>query len=95
MLILYYKPACPFSARVLRANQTIGAKLILRDISTEPAARAELIQKGGKSQVPFLEDSDRSIFLYESLDIIAYLEKQYGQGTIASEPGSSKICSME
>ena len=81
MLKLYYRPSCPFCVRVLRANESIKAPLELVDISVDPDARAELIEKGGKSQVPYLEDTKRQEGLYESLDIIDYLISHYGGPT--------------
>jgi glutathione S-transferase len=40
--------------------------------------RAELRERGGKVQVPFLVDPNTGRELYESDDIVAYLEKEYG-----------------
>ena len=75
MLNLYYKPSCYYSARVFAANEKIGAELVLRDVSADPATKAALLEKGGKTQTPFLEDTDRGVSMYESLFIIAYLDK--------------------
>ncbi len=75
MLNLYYKPGCYYSARVFVANEKIGAELVLRDVSANLVAKAALLEKGGKVQTPFLEDTDRRVSMYESLFIIAYLDK--------------------
>lgn len=50
-------------------------ELPLRDITSEPGARDELIRVGGKAQVPclFIDGAP----LYESDDIIAYLSKAF------------------
>jgi glutaredoxin 3 len=74
MLNLYYKPTCPFSRRVLKANEEIKAGLVLYDVSADEMLRAELIAKGGKKQVPFLEDTDKGVTMYESDAIITYLK---------------------
>jgi glutathione S-transferase len=37
----------------------------------------ELLQIGGKQQVPFLLDRSADISLYESDDIVEYLEQRY------------------
>lgn len=95
MITLYYKPTCPYCARVLAANQTIGAELVLRNITAEPAAKAELLAKGGKTQVPFLEDTARDISMYESLDIIAYLNKFYGRGETPLVAAVGNVCPIE
>ena len=34
----------------------------------------ELMEKGGKRQVPFLVDEERGVSMYESDDIITYIE---------------------
>ena len=36
----------------------------------------ELMEKGGKRQVPFLIDEEKGISMYESDDIIKYLEEK-------------------
>ena len=80
MLNLYIKPYCPYCARVMAANETIKAPIHYRDITSDPEIRDQLMTKGGKSQVPFLEDIDRNVTMYESEDIIAYLQTYYGEG---------------
>ena len=45
-----------------------------RDIA-EPANIKILLEKGGKSQVPFLIDSEHGMSLYESEDIIDYVKR--------------------
>lgn len=78
MLTLYYMPTCPFCQRVLSEAQTLGIAMDLKDISADDAVLDELIEKGGKKMVPFLEDTDRGVSMYESGDIIAYLTEHYG-----------------
>lgn len=73
-MILYYKPTCPFCIRVINAAQHMGATLDLRDVSANPDAYAELLAQGGKSQVPFLVDEAEGTKMYESADIIEYLQ---------------------
>ena len=77
MLTLFYKPTCPFCQRVLGEVEEMGIKLNLKDISADSVALEELIEKGGKKQVPFLEDDERGVTMYESGDIIAYLQEHY------------------
>lgn len=84
MLTLFYKPTCPYCQRVLGEAESMGITLQLKDISGDENVVNELIEKGGKKQVPFLHDDngtpetidDRD--LYESNDIIAYLGEHYG-----------------
>lgn len=77
MLTLYYKPSCPFCHRVLDVVERMGIQVDLKDIASDDALRAELIEKGGKQQVPFLVDSERGMQMYESGDIVAYLEEHH------------------
>lgn len=95
MLNLYYKPYCPYSVRVTTANETINAPLQLLDVVADPAHKAALIEKGGKYQVPFLEDTDRGVTMYESVDIINYLQVNYGQGEAPVVVPVPNVCPIE
>jgi glutaredoxin 3 len=95
MLNLYYKPSCPYCQRVLQANDGIQAPLVLHDVLADPAHLAALIEKGGKRQVPYLEDTDRGISMYESLDIIEYLRSHYGQGKDVKWDEVGNVCPIE
>jgi glutathione S-transferase len=72
---LYQFESCPFCARVRRFMAEAGLDLPVKDTLRDPAARAELIAGGGNSMVPCLRiERDGEVrWLYESLDIIAYL----------------------
>lgn len=95
MLNLYYKPTCPYCQRVLAANETIKAPVELKDVLTDPANKAELLEKGGKPQVPFLEDTDRGVSLYESMDIIEYLRTHYGNGIAVEVKDVGNVCPID
>lgn len=69
--------------------------LVLRDIMTSSEALADLLAVGGKRQVPFLHDSARGVFLYESLDIIEYLRTHYQPtAELALEP-VLRVCPID
>ena len=70
-LVLYYKPTCPFCAKVLDFMEEDGIELPLRNILTDDAALKTLIEVGGKKRVPCLFIDGEP--LYESNDIIDYL----------------------
>lgn len=72
---LFIKQTCPYCHKVLRFMESAQITLPLRDIVNEPGAREELVNIGGKAQVPCL--IKRGVALYESDDIIAYLKKQF------------------
>ena len=73
MLILYTKTNCPFCEKVLRRAHELGITLETRNIA-EPKNLDELMKLGGKRQVPFLVDEERAVSMYESDDIVRYLE---------------------
>ena len=80
-LSLYHFFSCPFCARVHRAVKQMGLDLELRDITAEQGHRDDLIQGGGRSTVPCLriERPDGDVtWMYESKDIIQWLEHQVG-----------------
>ena len=74
-VILYVKTSCPYCEKVLRRARELGIKLETRNIS-EPRHLDELMNLGGKRQVPFLGDEARNVSMYESDDIVRYLEKR-------------------
>lgn len=81
---LYQFHACPFCVKVRRAMQRLNLPIELRDAKSEGPYREELKQQGGEVKVPCLriEKADGSVeWMYESSDIIAYLEKQYPLAT--------------
>lgn len=81
MLTLYYKPTCPFCQRVLGEAEALGVKFNLKDISADETIANELIERGGKRMVPYLVDEVRSVEMYESGDIVNYLQEHYPNGT--------------
>lgn len=81
MLTLYYKPTCPFCQRVLGEAEALGVKFNLKDISADETLAEELIARGGKRMVPYLVDEEKSVEMYESGDIVAYLQEHHNHGT--------------
>lgn len=69
-LSLFYRPACPFCQKVLGFLQIQGLQIELKDISNEEL-KNELVEVGGKSQVPCLLIEGEP--LYESDEIIEWL----------------------
>lgn len=85
MLTMYYKPTCPFCRRVMAVTDRLGVEVEMKDVNDDTIA-AELIEKGGKRQVPYLIDTDQAVEMYESDDIVAHLQKHYGEGGGESKP---------
>lgn len=95
MLNLYVKTHCPYCIRVLEANEVIEAPLNVRDIYLDTSLKAELLAKGGKTQVPYLEDTDRQVSMYESLAIIEYLKENYGNGNEVVVKTVGNVCPID
>ncbi len=74
---LYYYPSCPFCQRVLRFMDARGIadKIVLKNIHADDEADATLVRVGGKHQVPCLFVDGEP--MYESADIIDYLERAF------------------
>ncbi|MCB0044608.1 MAG: glutathione S-transferase N-terminal domain-containing protein [Caldilineaceae bacterium] len=72
-LLLYKMDACPYCIRVMNFMQANQIEIPQRSTDTDPAARADLIEAGGKAQVPALQIDGE--ILYESGDIIAWMEE--------------------
>ena len=77
-LILYTRPGCPFSAKVLLELAVMGLEVEEKSIKDRPM-QDELLEKGGKLQTPYLIDTETGSALYESDAIIAYLHERFGQ----------------
>ncbi|WP_078118283.1 glutaredoxin family protein [Thiosocius teredinicola] len=78
-LALYQFKACPFCVKTRRAMRRLGLNIETRDARNDPRWRSQLLAEGGRLQVPCLliagKDGDDQ-WLYESGDIIEYLEDQ-------------------
>ena len=77
MITLYINPNCAYCAKTVEVAKEVEAPLILKDIH-DPVFAAELMELGGKRQMPFMVDDETSTMLYESDDIMKYLHKQFG-----------------
>lgn len=77
---LYVKAGCPFCHKVLEFMDQHHIVLPIMDISLLPhdVGYDKLINLGGKYQVPCLDIDGKA--LYESDDIIAYLNKTFVEG---------------
>ncbi|MDB5237288.1 MAG: hypothetical protein JWL88_390 [Parcubacteria group bacterium] len=78
MLTLYVKTGCPYCAKVLAAGEELGTEFDLKNVA-DPGIADELIERGGKKQMPYLVDDSTGTEMYESDDIIAYLTEHYGK----------------
>ena len=79
-LTLYQLFACPFCIKTRRALRRLNLPMEIRSVSDGSPHRQELLQGGGRIQVPCLKISDggEDVWMYESNDIIHYLEQRFG-----------------
>jgi glutaredoxin len=80
-MALYHYPMCPFCVGTRRQMYRLGLNIDLRDPRNDDQWMAELVEQGGKKQVPCLriEKEDGSVeMMYESEDIKDYLARKYG-----------------
>lgn len=80
-LALYQFRLCPFCVKVRRAMRRLGLNIELRDALNDPRHKATLIEQGGQYKVPCLAitENGQTRWLYESSDIIAWLEARFGR----------------
>lgn len=71
-LVLYIRPNCPHCRKVTNYLKKEKKSIPTKDIGRDGQARAELIQKGGKQQVPCLMINGKA--MYESNDILNWLK---------------------
>lgn len=79
-LALYQTPWCPYCRRVKAAMSQLGLELQEFD-TNEPEHLQALLAGGGQRMVPCLRIEDEQgnyHWLYESMDIIAYLQRGFG-----------------
>jgi len=72
-LTLYHYRTCPFCVKVRRFLDANDVEIPMKDIRLDPDARQELLEAGGKTQVPALMIDGH--VLYESNDIIDWVRR--------------------
>lgn len=79
-LSLYQFYACPFCIKVRRKIHALNAPINLCDAQNDMRKRQELSIEGGKLKVPCLriEEQGKVLWMYESSDIINYLNQRFG-----------------
>lgn len=79
-LALYQFQLCPFCVKVRRAMRRLNLNIETRDALNDPQHRTALEAGGGEIKVPCLaiKEGDCTRWMYESNDIIAWLEQEFG-----------------
>jgi glutathione S-transferase len=85
MLELYQSEGCPHCAKVREKLSEIGVSYVAHnprlpggaggDVTNEVAY--DELTAGGEDQIPYLVDTSRGVRMYESDDIVDYLDEQY------------------
>ena len=80
-MAMYQFAQCPFCVKTRRTIRRLGLNIELRDARNDPKWNAELIEQGGKYQVPCLriEENGEVRWLYESSAINAYLDQRFSK----------------
>ena len=80
-LSLYQFHACPFCVKTRRALHRLNVPVALRDAKHDPVHRQALLEGGGRVKVPCLriDEGDKTTWMYESKDIIAYLDGRFAE----------------
>jgi glutathione S-transferase len=80
LLELYDFEGCPYCRKVREVLCELDLNYLVHPVAQESPRRPELKKLGGKLQVPYLVDPNTHTRLYESDDIIDYLNERYGKG---------------
>jgi glutaredoxin len=90
-VILFNMEGSPYCRKVREVLCELDLTHMVHNLPKGSAKRAELIERGGKMQVPYIVDPNTGTALYESDEIIAYLETLYGQGTDLRATQAAKV----
>ena len=71
--LLFIKEFCPYCQKVMKHIEEKNIDCKFLDV-TDPVNLDELIILGGKEQVPFFVDTENNVKMYESDEIIKYLD---------------------
>jgi glutathione S-transferase len=80
---LYQAEWCPHSHRVRQRFTELGVSFVARPVPAERADREELRRKTGSDEIPALVLEDGTAINTDADEIIAYLDRQYGERTDA------------
>jgi glutathione S-transferase len=77
LLELYNFEASPYCRKVRETLDELGLDTLVHNVAKKSARRPELRERGGTMMVPYLVDPNTDQAMYESDDIVAYLESTY------------------
>lgn len=77
-LELWSFEASPFCRIVREVLCTLEIPYVLHNVAKGSPSREAFVHRSGKMQVPYLVDPNADAQMFESADIVAYLERTYG-----------------
>lgn len=83
MLELWSFEASPFCRIVREALCTLEIPYVLHNVAKGSPSRDAFVARTGKMQVPYLLDPNTGVEMFESADIVAYLDETYGAASVA------------
>ena len=89
---LYQFNACPFCVKIRRQLRKLSLNIELRDAQNNIAFKEELTKEGGRHQVPCLRiehGAGNVKWLYESKDISAFLNTEFGRSEATAADATS------
>ncbi|MBX0286681.1 glutathione S-transferase N-terminal domain-containing protein [Haloarcula salinisoli] len=84
-ITLYRLQACPFCERVVRVLDDLDLAYRSRFVEPMHAERDVVKRLTGKRTVPAIVDEETGVTMSESANIVAYLQRTYGQDAGAAE----------
>ena len=78
LLVLYNIEASPYCRKVREVLTELNLDTLVKNVGKQSARRPELVERGGKMMIPYLIDPNHDVEMYQSDDIVDYLEKTYG-----------------
>ncbi|MEZ4268858.1 MAG: glutathione S-transferase N-terminal domain-containing protein [Myxococcota bacterium] len=80
MIELWNFEASPYCRKVREKLCALGLDYHVHNVAKGGARRAALVARGGRMMVPYLVDANHDVGMYESDDIVGWLERTYGAG---------------
>src|SRR3989442_573430 len=78
-LELYEFEGCPFCRKVREALCELDIPYRLHNVAKGSPQREAFVARSGKMMVPYLADPNREVAMFESVDIVEYLNRTYAQ----------------
>lgn len=76
--VLYNFEISPYCRKVREKFNELNLDYRVENVAKMSSRRSRLVEQGGKMQVPYLIDPNTGTEMYESDDIVEYLQHQYG-----------------